>query len=167
MRWPTPSCSRPTTSVIGNIICRLGFSSRANCRNSCTARCWSIWYRFFIATLSFFLAEKLPSVIMTGVESRYFLRINGHPLRDPGSHRIPPQPSAEKRQAGDGSQRDCHLQGATARTTIARCSFLHRNTLSWRLAFGLGSSDLDPKLGGKKWLLRKLKSVPVSYTHLT
>jgi len=25
------------------------------------------------------LAEKLPSVIMTGVESRYFLRINGHP----------------------------------------------------------------------------------------
>ena len=32
-----------------------------------------------IATLSFFLAEKLPSVIMTGVESRYFLRINGHP----------------------------------------------------------------------------------------
>src|SRR5208337_1321639 len=28
----------------------------------------------------FFLAEKLPSVIMTGVESRYFLRTNGHPL---------------------------------------------------------------------------------------
>src|ERR1019366_10757129 len=52
----------------------------ANCRNSCTARCWSIWYRFFIATLSFFLAEKLTSVIMTGVESRYFLRTNGHPL---------------------------------------------------------------------------------------
>src|ERR1019366_3225889 len=51
----------------------------ANCRNSCTARCWSIWYRFFIATLSFFLAEKLTSVIMTGVESRYFLRTNGHP----------------------------------------------------------------------------------------
>jgi hypothetical protein len=25
------------------------------------------------------LAEKLPSVIMTGVESRYFLRTNGHP----------------------------------------------------------------------------------------
>src|SRR5271169_5702003 len=57
----------------------LGFSSRANRRNCCTARCWSIWYRLFIATLSFFLAEKLPSVIMTGVESRYFLRTNGHP----------------------------------------------------------------------------------------
>jgi hypothetical protein len=35
---------------------------------------------FFIATPSFFLAEKLLSVIMTGVESRYFLRINAHPL---------------------------------------------------------------------------------------
>jgi hypothetical protein len=30
------------------------------------------------------LAEKLPSVIMTGVESRYFLRINGHPLTNTG-----------------------------------------------------------------------------------
>src|ERR1035438_8163339 len=58
----------------------LGFSSRANCRNSCTARCWSIWYRFFIATLSFFLAEKPPSAHYDrGCESRYFLRINGHP----------------------------------------------------------------------------------------
>src|ERR1039458_1318925 len=58
----------------------LGFSSRANCRNSCTARCWSMWYRFFIATLSFFLAEKPPSAHYDrGCESRYFLRINGHP----------------------------------------------------------------------------------------
>ncbi|MGP8140919.1 MAG: restriction endonuclease subunit S, partial [Terriglobales bacterium] len=46
--------------------------------------CRSIWYRLFIATLSFFLAEKTTSVIMTGVESRYFLRINGHP---PITHR--------------------------------------------------------------------------------
>jgi len=30
-------------------------------------------------SLLFFLAEKTTSVIMTGVESRYFLRINGHP----------------------------------------------------------------------------------------
>src|ERR1019366_8311446 len=79
-RWPPPSCRSPTTSAMGKIIWMLGFSSRANRRNSCTARCWSIWYRLFIATLSFFLAEKLPSVIMTGVESRYFLRTNGHPL---------------------------------------------------------------------------------------
>jgi len=28
------------------------------------------------------LAEKLSSVIMTGVESRYFLRTNGHPQED-------------------------------------------------------------------------------------
>jgi len=27
----------------------------------------------------FFLAEKLTSIIMTAVESRYFLRTNGHP----------------------------------------------------------------------------------------
>src|ERR1039458_3170312 len=58
----------------------LGFSSRASWRNCCTARCWSIWYRFFIATLSFFLAEKPPSAHYDrGCESRYFLRINGHP----------------------------------------------------------------------------------------
>src|ERR1017187_4244207 len=43
----------------------------------------------------------------------------------------------------------------TVRTTVARCSFLYRNTLSWRLAFGLGSSDLDPKLGGKKMASEK------------
>src|SRR5271157_4589957 len=79
-RWPTPSCRSPTTSAMGKIIWMLGFSSRASWRKSCTARCWSIWYRLFIATLLFFLAEKLPSVIMTGVESRYFLRTNGHPL---------------------------------------------------------------------------------------
>src|SRR5271157_1844255 len=78
-RWPTPSCRSPTTSAMGKIIWMLGFSSRASWRKSCTARCWSIWYRLFVATLLFFLAEKLPSVIMTGVESRYFLRTNGHP----------------------------------------------------------------------------------------
>src|ERR1035437_4324402 len=65
---------------MGKIIWRLGFSSRARWRNSCTARCWSIWYRLFIATLSFFLAEKPPSAHYDrGCESRYFLRINGHP----------------------------------------------------------------------------------------
>src|ERR1019366_4184411 len=36
----------------------VGISSWASWRNCCTARCWSIWYRLFIATLSFFLAEK-------------------------------------------------------------------------------------------------------------
>src|ERR1035438_718049 len=33
---------------------------------------------------------------------------------------------------------------------VAACSFLYRNTFSWELAFGLGSSDLDPKLGEKE-----------------
>src|SRR6266849_833545 len=61
----------------------LGFSSRANWRNCCTARCWSIWYRLFIATLSFSWQKKPPSAHYDrGCESRYFLRINGHP---PGS----------------------------------------------------------------------------------
>jgi hypothetical protein len=36
---------------------------------------------------------------------------------------------------------------------------LYRNTLSWRLAFGLGSSDLDPNWEERKWLLRKQRSV--------
>jgi hypothetical protein len=31
----------------------------ASRRNCCTARCWSIWYRFFIATLLFF-GENFP-----------------------------------------------------------------------------------------------------------
>src|SRR5713226_7213167 len=58
----------------------LGFSSRANWRNCCTARCWSIWYRLFIATLSFSWQKKPPSAHYDrGCESRYFLRINGHP----------------------------------------------------------------------------------------
>ena len=34
-------------------------------------------------------------------------------------------------------------------TNIAMCSFLYRNTFSWELAFGLGSSELDPKFGRK------------------
>ena len=38
----------------------------------------------------------------------------------------------------------------TVRTTVTRCSFLYRNTLSWRLAFGLGSSDLDSEVGRKR-----------------
>jgi hypothetical protein len=33
----------------------------------------------FTATLSFFLSRKTTAIIMTVVESRYFLRINGHP----------------------------------------------------------------------------------------
>ena len=32
-------------------------------------------------SLLFFLAEKTTAIIMTAVESRYFLRINGHPLQ--------------------------------------------------------------------------------------
>src|SRR6266849_9909583 len=58
----------------------LGFSSRANWRNCCTARCLSIWYRLIIATLSFSWQKKPPSAHYDrGCESRYFLRINGHP----------------------------------------------------------------------------------------
>src|ERR1019366_2585856 len=51
---------------MGKIIWMLGFSSWASWRNCCTARCWSIWYRLFIATLSFFLGRKNhPRSIMT------------------------------------------------------------------------------------------------------
>src|SRR5713101_4860695 len=69
----------------------LGFSSRANWRNCCTARCWSIWYRLFIATLSFSWQKKPPSAHYDrGCESRYFLRINGHPPFSRQSPKIPP-----------------------------------------------------------------------------
>src|SRR5271166_3365382 len=80
-RWPTPSCRSPTTSAMGKIIWTLGFSWRANWRNSCTARCWSIWYRLFIATL-LFLGRKTTLGHYDRVESRYFLRTNGHPLAE-------------------------------------------------------------------------------------
>src|SRR5215470_16200146 len=64
---------------MGKIIWMLGFCSLASWRNRCTARCCSIWYRLFIATLSFSW-RKIPSAHYgRGVESRYFLRINGHP----------------------------------------------------------------------------------------
>ena len=39
--------------------------------------------------------------------------------------------------------------GAPKATNIAMCSFLYRNTFSWELTFGLGSSELDPKFGRK------------------
>jgi hypothetical protein len=42
------------------------------------------------------------------------------------------------------------LPSATIATDIAMCSFLYRNTFSWELAFGLGSSELDPELGEKE-----------------
>src|SRR5271155_2495212 len=37
-------------------------------------------------SLLFFLAEKTTAIIMTAVESRYFLRINGHPLTKLAAH---------------------------------------------------------------------------------
>jgi len=36
-----------------------GLRSWASCRNCCTARCPSIWYRLFIATLSFSRQKKI------------------------------------------------------------------------------------------------------------
>src|ERR1022692_204874 len=41
------------------------------------------------------------------------------------------------------------LPSATIATDIAMCSFLYRNTFSWELAFGLGSSDLVSEVGRK------------------
>jgi hypothetical protein len=35
------------------------------------------------------------------------------------------------------------------------CSFQYRNIFPWELAFGLGSSELDPKLGEKEMLSEK------------
>src|ERR1035438_2680032 len=44
---------------------------------------------------------------------------------------------------------------ATTATNIAMCSFQYRNIVSWELAFGLGSSRLDPKLREKEMLSEK------------
>src|ERR1035438_2483926 len=68
--------------------------------------------------------------------------------REPGSHRILRQPSAEKWQDFSRKPTDCHLR--TIATNIAMCSFLYRNTFYWELAFGVGSSERDPKLGEKE-----------------
>ena len=44
---------------------------------------------------------------------------------------------------------------ATTATNIAMCSFQCRNIFPWELAFGLGSSELDPKLGEKEMVSEK------------
>jgi len=46
---------------------------------------------------------------------------------------------------GHGSQRMA-IYGCDYAAKIAMCSFLYRNTFSWRLTFGRGSSAIDPKL---------------------
>src|SRR3990170_888965 len=56
-----------------------GFFSKAHRRKLCSARCPSIWYLLFIATLSFSWQKMTPRLIIAGGESRYFLRFNGHP----------------------------------------------------------------------------------------
>ena len=67
-----------------------------------------------------------------------------------------PAPAVRREAAAGVTENDGLASIApTVRTTVTRCSFLYRNTLSWRLAFGLGSSDLDPKLGGKKMASEK------------
>src|SRR5882672_2648933 len=66
---------------MGSTICTAGFPSAAIASSCFTARCDSIWYGFFIATLLFSAKENSLSAYQ-GWErgSRYFLRTNGHPL---------------------------------------------------------------------------------------
>src|SRR6266705_1321827 len=56
---PTPLRSQPIISAIGSTICTAGFPSAAIASNCFTARCASIWYGFFIATLLFLGKRKL------------------------------------------------------------------------------------------------------------
>src|SRR5437773_5739489 len=62
----------------------LGFSSVASRRNCCTARCCSIWYLLFIATLSFFLAEKSTVGLLWAASLRVatFYELPGKVLHD-------------------------------------------------------------------------------------
>jgi hypothetical protein len=58
-------------------------------------------------------------------------------FRDPGSHRIPPHPSAEKRQAGDGSQRiaiykcDCANHDRKVFLSAQKHTFLETSIWIW------------------------------------
>src|ERR1017187_2144149 len=67
---------------MGRTICTAGFPSAAIASSCLTARCDSIWYGFFIATL-LFLRKRNCSQPIKGFErgSRYFLRSTGHSLR--------------------------------------------------------------------------------------
>src|ERR1039458_1800356 len=64
---------------MGSTICTDGFASAAIASSCFTARCDSIWYGFFIATL-LFLGKRNCSQPIKGFErgSRYFLRSTGH-----------------------------------------------------------------------------------------
>jgi hypothetical protein len=64
---------------MGSTICTAGFPSAAIASSCFTARCDSIWYGFFIATL-LFLRKRNCSQPIKGFErgSRYFLRSTGH-----------------------------------------------------------------------------------------
>src|ERR1700740_2027268 len=64
---------------MGNTICTYGFPPPAISASCFTARCDSIWYGFFIATLLFSAKENSLSAYQ-GWErgSRYFLRSTGH-----------------------------------------------------------------------------------------
>src|ERR1017187_5737276 len=67
---------------MGSTICTAGFPSAAIASSCFTARCDSIWYGFFIATL-LFLGKRNCSQPIKGFErgSRYFLRSTGHSQR--------------------------------------------------------------------------------------
>src|ERR1035441_2182761 len=67
---------------MGSTICTAGFPSAAIASSCFTARCDSIWYGFFIATL-LFLGKRNCSQPIKGFEpgSRYFLRSTGHSRR--------------------------------------------------------------------------------------
>src|ERR1017187_4140049 len=67
---------------MGSTICTAGFPSPAIASSCFTARCASIWYGFFIATLLFSAKENCSQPIKRHrAGSRYFLRSTGHSLR--------------------------------------------------------------------------------------
>src|ERR1019366_3791836 len=104
------------------IICTAGFPSVAIASSSFTARCASIWYGFFIATLLFSPQKKIAlSLSGSELESRYFLRSTGHspdPLCEPvwflpcwpDSPSLTPPNACPLRPNG----REAHISGAIA-----------------------------------------------------
>jgi hypothetical protein len=91
--------------------------------------------------------------------------ICGEFIRDAGLFQATRSRGRRSQRSGSachGSERTA-MNGCDHAAHIAMCSILYRNTPSRGLICGLGSSALDPKVGEKKWPLRKPRSAHTGF----
>src|SRR5580698_9076415 len=101
---------------MGSIICTPGFPPAAIASSRFTARCASIWYGFFIATLSFSQLKKIAlSLSGSELESRYFLRSTGHSPSGRACAR--PDPSGVP-ESGSGDHPGSGISGSRAYAAV-------------------------------------------------